>query len=127
LINTDFEVVSSFEPEATQNLLDIQIYLWLNSFRVFAYLMLVRSNAARGTDQATPNAKCQQLQGVPVSVDNPRAVATDHKVAFQRRRNSVRRCDPCGECPGIDGADVEVHLAGDTFRLAMSGTRIESL
>src|SRR5438445_13806417 len=24
-----------------------------------------------------------------------------------------RSCDPCGECPGIDGAEVEVHLGGD--------------
>jgi hypothetical protein len=74
-----------------------------------------------------PSAKCQRVQGVPVSVDNPRAVATDHKVAFQRRRNSGPPPRPVLRVPGIDGADIEVHLAGDTFRLAMSETRIESL
>ena len=59
-----------------------------------------------------PNAKCQH-QGVPVSVDNPRAVATDHKVAFNVAAILACRCDPCCECPGIDGAEVEVHLGGD--------------
>jgi len=67
LINTDFEVVRSFELKATQNLLDIRLPVVKSS--EFCLLDVVPIGRGPEACQSVPNAKCQQRQGVPGGVN----------------------------------------------------------